>query len=132
MSGGYVSIADGPPAPEVAPGSYFRKNEKFKDGGPPSESAFYFRLSGLNLYYTATQADLIVLGAIKISNIDAVTPADTSYMGKCITVNDLESDQWTLCGEDIEDWECKIQTVLGLPCEKPQAAAEEANEELVK
>jgi len=32
---------------------YFRKNEKFKDGGPiPTLDSFYFRLSGSNLYYT--------------------------------------------------------------------------------
>ena len=108
MSGGYISIADGPPAADVAPGSYFRKNEKFKDGGPPNESSFYFRLSGLNLYYTATQADLLVLGAIKITNIEAIQPADKSFMGDCISVKDVEKDEWTLCGPEIQDWECKI------------------------
>lgn len=119
MTGGYISVADGPPAPDVPPGSYFRKNIA---EGPPNDSSFYFRLSGLNLYYTATDKDLVVLGAIKITNIEIVVVADNSYVGKCISVKDMELDQWTICApteEEIKDWKCKIETVLGLPCEEP-------------
>jgi hypothetical protein len=67
MAGGYISIADGPPAPDVPPGMNFRKN--VAKAGPPNDSSFYFRLSGLNLYYTATDKDMVVLGALKITNI---------------------------------------------------------------
>jgi hypothetical protein len=47
----------------------FRKNSKFKDGGAPAIDAFYFRISGSNIYYTETQADNVVLGAIAIKNV---------------------------------------------------------------
>lgn len=48
----------------------FRKNQHYKvDPSVPADNAFYFRVSGLNLYYTETQKDMIVLGAIAIDNI---------------------------------------------------------------
>lgn len=70
MTGGYISVSEGTtPSPDTVPGSYFRKNEQFVNGGPPNDSSFYFRLSGLNLYYTATDKDMVVLGAIKVANL---------------------------------------------------------------
>lgn len=121
MTGGYISVTDGPPKPDVVPGSYFRKNQEFINGGPPNDSSFYFRLSGLNLYYTATEKDMVVLGAIRIDNMQTVIPAGSGYVGQCISVKDIELDEWTLCAptaEDIQEWKCKIETVLGLPCEE--------------
>jgi len=81
MTGGYISVADGPPPPDTIPGSYFRKNEQFSAGGPPNDSSFYFRLSGLNLYYTATDSDMVVLGAIKINNLETVHLAGDAFYG---------------------------------------------------
>lgn len=122
MAGGYVSIADGPPAPEVPPGMNFRKNTA--KSGPPNDSSFYFRLSGLNLYYTATDKDMVVLGALKISNIQQVMKADQSYLSdNCLSVKDIENDEWTLCAatpEDYAKWKCAIETVLGLPCKEEE------------
>ena len=72
MAGGYVSIAQTPDSNEP-PGSYFRKNSQYgKDSAIPSDSSFYFRLSMNNLYYTATDKDLVVLGAISISNVQTI------------------------------------------------------------
>lgn len=38
----------------------------------PAIDAFYFRLLNTNIYYTETNEDLVVLGAIAISNIVSV------------------------------------------------------------
>jgi hypothetical protein len=49
----------------------FRHNSKFnsKDHDVPTLDSFYVRLSGLNLFYTETEEDLIVLGTIALKNI---------------------------------------------------------------
>jgi hypothetical protein len=44
------------------------------DATVPSDDAFYFRISGLNLYYTETKTDMIVLGAISVDNIVSSNP----------------------------------------------------------
>jgi len=57
---------------------YYRKNEVYGTGiddSIPEEHAFFFRLSGLNLYYTATQHDMNVLGAIAIINVESSSPS---------------------------------------------------------
>jgi len=42
---------------------------QYKEGGEiPTRDSFYFRLSGTNLYFTETKADMIVLGAIAVKN----------------------------------------------------------------
>jgi len=96
----------------------FRKNTQWKEDGsgePPAIDAFYFRLSGHNLYYTETEADMVVLGAIAIHNIVATAGGAAS----CFSVVDDENDGWTLCTFDdapTSDWICPISEVLGLPC----------------
>jgi len=47
----------------------FRKNSHGGKDGVPSIDSFYFRVSGLNIYYTETEKDPIVLGAIAIKNV---------------------------------------------------------------
>ena len=72
ITGGYVSIGEGGESSNdnLPPASNFRKNEQFgKDSSIPSEASFYFRLSNNNLYYTANNKDLVVLGAISVVNI---------------------------------------------------------------
>lgn len=127
MSGGYVSVEDGPPAPDVAPGMNFRKNTAKE--GPPNDSSFYFRLSGLNLYYTATDKDMVVLGALKINNIETIAQGDLAYLTRfCISIRDIEQDLWTICApsdEEYKKWKCAIETVLGIACEEKKDDAEE-------
>ena len=115
MVDGYVSVAEeGPSEADQAPGSYFRKNTVFPKEGIPAETKFYFRLSKNNLYYTASQKEMVVLGAIAITNIEQVSQADSSFMtGYCIQVKDAELDQWVLCAsseKEIKDWQCAIYT----------------------
>ena len=54
----------------------FRQNSRWSATSKdvPEQDAFYFRLSGLNLYFTESKGDMVVLGAIAISNIDEVDP----------------------------------------------------------
>lgn len=50
----------------------------------PADNAFYFRVSGLNLYYTETQKDMIVLGAIAIDNIVSPSTVKKKYISYII------------------------------------------------
>lgn len=101
----------------------FRKNSKFKEGGAPAIDAFYFRISGTNIYYTETDKDAVVLGAIAIKNIGKVQPGKT-IKDKCFLVGNVEGDKWELCvmdeEENCETWVCAIQTVLGEECAKKE------------
>lgn len=79
----------------------------------------------MNLYYTETDADTVVLGAIGVHNIKSTAGGAPN----CFTVTDDENDNWTLCtvdGSPTSDWICPISEVLGLPC------PEEGEEENVK
>ena len=66
------------------------------------------RLSGLNLFYTETEHDMIVLGVIAIKNIQGTAEGlDAS----CFRVVDQEFDSWDLCdpeGESPHEWVCAI------------------------
>lgn len=104
----------------------FRKNTQWLPDGSgiaPAIDAFYFRLSGHNLYYTETDADVVVLGAIGIHNLKSTKGGAPN----CFSVADDESDNWTLCtidGAPTSEWICPISEVLGLPCpEEGEGAA---------
>ncbi len=75
----------------------FRKNLQFTTNSYiiPSEDSFYFRISGDNVYYTETQSDLKVLGAISVDNIMSTNHSDLE--NDCFTVNNSENDEWHLC-----------------------------------
>jgi len=48
----------------------FRKNPEFGTNPDiPYKGAFYFRLSKNNLYYTNSKEDMLVKGALSISNV---------------------------------------------------------------
>merc|ERR1711957_386271 len=56
----------------------FRVNDAYnriknqKDNLPVNKNCFWFRLSGLNLYYSSTTSDYNILGAIQISDVIGV------------------------------------------------------------
>ena len=112
----------------------FRKNSHFGKDGVPAVDAFYFRVSGLNIYYTETDKDPVVLGAIAIKNVQRV--AKTGLLGdKCFKVENEEKDHWELCVmdevENCNAWTCNIMHSLGgPPCPKEgaEAAAEGGDE----
>jgi len=85
----------------------------------PSNKFFWFRLSGLNLYYSSTKTDINILGAISIDSLDSVvstgTDATTEYISTCFTIKDLNRDEWKICGLDektVKIWYCQIKTFL--------------------
>lgn len=52
----------------------YRKNQQFVAGKTtpvPAIDAFFFRISGTNIYYTETETEMIVLGAIAVTNVEA-------------------------------------------------------------
>jgi hypothetical protein len=94
ITGGYVSIGEGGDSAndKGPPASNFRRNQLFgKDPSIPNEASFYFRLSNNNLYYTANAKDLVVLGALSVTNIQAIVDTDTTFnAGFCFAVKDTE------------------------------------------
>jgi hypothetical protein len=84
----------------------------------PCQNCFYFRLSGLNLYFTQIRYDMTIIASIAIKNIDAT--AGGSGPGFCFSIADKEEDNWTLCAysnDQKREWVCAISYVLGKPCE---------------
>jgi len=111
----------------------FRKNTQWAEdgsGAAPAIDAFYFRISGHNLYYTETDTDTVVLGAIAIHNLKSTK--DTAP--NCFVIQDNEADNWELCtvdGAPTGDWICPISETLGLPCPEEDGEEEAAVQEVV-
>jgi len=83
----------------------------------PTLDSFYVRLSGLNLFYTETEDDLIVLGTIALKNIQATADG---MEASCFRVVDQENDNWDMCdpeGHSPHEWVCAISEQLGMPCD---------------
>ncbi len=59
----------------------------------PTLDSFYVRLSGLNLFYTETEDDLIVLGTIALKNIQATADG---MEASCFRVIDQVLNKFTL------------------------------------
>jgi len=85
----------------------------------PSNKFFWFRLSGLNIYYSSTKSDINILGAIAIDSLSTVvstgTDASTEYITTCFTVSDHSKDKWKICGLDevvVKKWYCQIKSFL--------------------
>ncbi len=69
------------------------------------------------MYYTETQTDMNVLGAISIESIQATGPSDLEE--NCFQITNGERDEWHLCcqsRQEREDWYCAINAALGSPC----------------
>ena len=85
----------------------------------PSDKFFWFRLSGLNIYYSATKTDVNVLGAVSIESIHSVlstgTDASTEFITTCFTVTDFSKTDWKICGlveVVVKHWYCQIKAFL--------------------
>jgi carbonic anhydrase len=103
---------------------YFRINDAFfnSTGGDigPNEKFFWFRLSGLNIYYSLTQSDMNILGAIAVTSIGNVASTGGSTSGGnqtyCFSVADSEATAWKICGlseKTTSQWVCQIKKLLG-------------------
>jgi len=83
--------------PKYSP-TLFRKNADFGTNSDiPYSGAFYFRLSKNNLYYTNSKDDMLVKGALSISNVIDASGKLSQIAGWCFRVIDKERDEWTLC-----------------------------------
>ncbi len=107
----------------------FRINDAFfvnAGDKPPTNREFWFRLSGLNIYYTVSKKDINILGAISIKLItNAVLDKLQIYVGNnatyCFTVWDDLNHDWKVCAykqEVAQKWVCAIMKLLGnIPAE---------------
>ena len=117
---------------------FYRINEAFDSfiGEPedkgPSNKFFWFRLSGLNIYYSLSKTDINILDAISVTQISGVTPTEqTMYnanMTYCFSVKDADHNSWKICAlseEVSKTWVCAIKKLLRVDdpmCEVSQAA----------
>lgn len=85
----------------------------------PYQNSFYFRVSGLNIYYTTSKDDMNVLGAIQIKSIISLQIDSNTYVKNiksCFQVTDKEDIKWKICGDDtktVNDWIAQIKNLLG-------------------
>jgi len=88
----------------------------------PNDKFFWFRLSGLNLYYTSTDTDINILGAIHVeSMVEALLQdkldASTEILTTCFVLKDSERNEWKICGlkeEVVKKWFCQLKTFLNI------------------
>ena len=97
----------------------FRKNSKLtpEKKDVPDPDAFYFRLSGTNLYFTETKDDMVVLGTMAIKNVEDVANSDIHQ--SCFKVQSKEFDEWDLCALNPAEkkvWFCGMYKALDMPC----------------
>jgi carbonic anhydrase len=84
---------------------------------PPTDKYFWFRLSGSNLYYSSTESDINILGAIAVRYITSVQhlPIQDGTADSCFMIKDLDNMEWKLCAQSIDirtKWVCHIQKIL--------------------
>jgi len=86
---------------------------------PKDERFFWFRLSCKRIWYSSTQSDLNILGALQISEIlDMNENSDISGENEiyCLKFKDEVHKEWKLCNE-VEEvitlWYCTIRKCLG-------------------
>jgi hypothetical protein len=102
----------------------FRVNDahkKIKDQKgnlPHDKNCFWFRLSGLNLYYSSTKTDYNILGAVKIADVVGVITLEGEHTGyECFIVKDNFDTEWKICSASKEKrnlWVCTIEETLGI------------------
>lgn len=95
----------------------YRKNEQVENG-PKNVNCFWFRLSGLNIYYSSTLSDLNILGSISIAHVLGIINLENDHSGYfCFIIRDKTGVEWKICSEKVEKrntWVCAIQATLGV------------------
>ncbi len=97
----------------------YKKQEDENEGDSPKKAnCFWFRLSGLNIYYSSTKSDLNILGSVSISHILGIINLQDDHSGYfCFIIRDKSSYEWKICSEKVEKrntWVCAIQATLGV------------------
>lgn len=100
--------------------AYKKDDKKVNKKEQPNDKFFYFRLSGLNLYYTNTKTDINILGAISVKSMEKILPpsmdASTEYITTCFVLSDIERQKYKICGleeKKVKHWYCQIKSFLG-------------------
>lgn len=95
---------------------------------------FYFRLSGLNMYYTNTNSDYNVLGVISVKSMDRITEpkmdAHGEYITTCFELTDVDRIHYKICGlkeKTVKHWYCQIKAFLGESNDEICKSLEEGN-----
>jgi hypothetical protein len=89
-----------------------------KENLPENKNCFWFRLSGLNLYYSSTTSDYNILGAIQITDVIGVISLEGDHTGyHCYIVKDQMDTEWKICSASKKKrnlWVCTIEAELGI------------------
>ena len=87
----------------------------------PNDKFFWFRLSGLNMYYSSTKTDINILGAISVESIDDVTvpgqDSTSEFITTCFKVKDSTRAEWKICGmkeDTVKAWFCQMKSFLNI------------------
>jgi len=87
------------------------------ENAPKNANCFWFRLSGLNIYYSSTVSDINVLGSISIASVVGLINLENDHSGYfCFIIKDNSGIEWKVCSTKVEKrntWVCAIQTTLG-------------------
>lgn len=103
----------------------FRINNAFnKFSGknkPPTDKYFWFRLSGLNFYYSVSLCDTNILGTISVERMNPPSEIAKENHGAgdifCFTISDNSLQIWKICSKEelkIKIMICQINIVLGI------------------
>ena len=95
------------------------KKELDQEGNAPNnENCFWFRLSGLNIYYSSTVSDINILGSISIATVVGLINLENDHSGYyCFIIKDNGGVEWKVCSTKIakrNTWVCAIQAALGV------------------
>lgn len=97
------------------------KKDQQEENLPREPNCFWFRLSGLNIYYSSTVSDLNILGSISISTVVGLINLENDHSGYfCFIIKDNSGIEWKICSQKVEKrntWVCAIQSTLGVPKE---------------
>jgi carbonic anhydrase len=96
----------------------FRINMGFPNNPdkPPSDRFFWFRLSGINLYYSSSKTDYNILGSFDAQGLEGINPGTSNDF--CFSIKDTDNKVWLLCAKDTqskEKWLCALRTCLKVP-----------------
>lgn len=100
--------------------SYEKNEEKHDKEVNPDNKFFFFRLSGLNLYYANTKSDYNILGAIAVTSLERIQEpsmdATGEYITTCFNIHDAERNTYKMCAmkkDTARHWYCQILSFLG-------------------
>jgi len=102
----------------------FRINDSFfapNNNKPPSKRDFWFRLTKLILYYSVSDKDINILGAIPLIDIKNIKQTEETFIESkiayCFIVIDQTDNNWKLCSYDkkkLTELLCFVSKILNI------------------